>query len=211
MKPSHPILSELIAWPWLFIILAALAGLAAGYFWYRRRQRGVRPFQLAESKFLEVDGFQVHYIQEGSGPHLLLIHGIGASIYCWRQIFEGLTRDFTVTALDLPGFGRSSKWPSLHYGLDEQCGRITEFLDRLDIRQCRLVGCSMGGTLALWMALKSPKRFFEVAAIAPATNPRILPMDLQKLHWTAGLLRLGMNKRVVELVMRRVFAKPELI
>ncbi|MEZ4873623.1 MAG: alpha/beta fold hydrolase [Bdellovibrionales bacterium] len=79
------------------------------------------------------------------------MHGLGASVYIWRFIFKPLAKYFRVTALDLPGFGRSSK-PIADYGLDAQSDRLLTALDRLDIKTAHFVGSSMGGALSLWLA-----------------------------------------------------------
>jgi pimeloyl-ACP methyl ester carboxylesterase len=127
-----------------------------------------------QSLFCDLNERTVHYTQSGHGPHLVLIHGIAASLYVWRFIIPELSKHFTVTALDLPGFGFSSKHPYHDYGLDQQADNVVDFLDSIGIKEAGLVGSSMGGTVALWMAKKYPERFGRVAAISPSTNPGIL-------------------------------------
>src|SRR5262245_10719982 len=80
-----------------------------------------------QSRFCEINGRTIHYIQTGTGPHLVLIHGIAASLYIWRFMIPQLAKHYTVTALDLPGFGFSSKHPDHDYGLDQQVENVAEF------------------------------------------------------------------------------------
>src|SRR5690606_35000365 len=72
----------------------------------------------SQKNYQTVFGHKIFYTQEGSGPHLLLIHGIGASHYVWRFITPLLAKHFTVTAIDLLGFGKSDKPITFLYDLD---------------------------------------------------------------------------------------------
>src|SRR5581483_1812610 len=115
------------------------------------------------------------------GTPILLIHGLGASLHCWHTLAPLLAEKFKVVALDLPGFGGSSKLAGQQYGLDEQAERIERFLDHINIRECYLIGNSMGGNLALWLAHRNPTRFPSVVAIAPAAHPKLVPWITDKL------------------------------
>lgn len=126
------------------------------------------------SLFCDLPDRTIHYIQTGQGPHLVLIHGIAASLYIWRFMIEELSKHFTVTALDLPGFGFSSKHAHHDYGLDQQADNLAEFLTKIGVQQAHLLGSSMGGAVALWAAKKYPERFSKIATISPSTNPKLL-------------------------------------
>jgi pimeloyl-ACP methyl ester carboxylesterase len=90
----------------------------------------------------------------GSGPPLLLVHGLMTSSYSWRYVLEPLGRHFTVYAPDLPGAGASERAPSCDPGA---CADWIGALQRvLDIRGCRVIGNSMGGYLCMRLALKDP-------------------------------------------------------
>lgn len=163
------------------------------------------------SRFVECGGDRIHYVQAGSGPHLLLLHGIGASVYSWRFVLDELTRHYTVTALDLPGFGRSSKRSGEDYGLDRQCERLIAFADQLGIDSARLVGSSMGGAIALWMAQKNPQRFPEVAVLAPATNPEIIPRRLSRVAALTPFAHRTLNRSTMKLILGQVVSRAELV
>ncbi|MCB0340750.1 MAG: alpha/beta hydrolase [Bdellovibrionales bacterium] len=155
-----------------------------------------------------MNDFEIHFVQAGQGPHLVLLHGIGASVYCWRHIFAPLTDHFTVTALDLPGFGRSSKLSHADYGLDAQARRVLDFLESLNIDQSYLVGSSMGGAIALWLAKMHPDKFKKVATISPAIHHRVVPMTFSRLSVLAPVAKHSVNKFMIKKFMQRVVANP---
>lgn len=163
-----------------FFGLALLLTLAAGFFFYILLYEAPEaPFPV--SKTAKLGDFEIHYQMMGQGMPILLIHGLGASLHCWHSLVPLLATQFKVIALDLPGFGGSSKLIGHNYGLDEQAERIEQFLVSLDIEECYLVGNSMGGNLALWLAHRSPARFPSVVAIAPAAHPKLVPWITNKL------------------------------
>lgn len=169
--------------------------------------RALRP----ESRYIEVDGFNLHYIQSGQGPHILLVHGIGASLYCWRYLTQYLSHNFTVTAVDLPGFGRSSKLADAAYGLDDQADRLKEFLDKVGIKKCHVIGSSMGGALSMWLAIKHPKTVQKLVCLAPAAHPRLVPVSLRPFIWTSHFFSHTINKPMITAILRRVVQDRELI
>ena len=105
---------------------------------------------------LTVDGDDVdlHYRTGGSGPPLVLLHGIGldAATVSWRHALPALSGERTVYAPDLPGHGGSEK-PDRAYTTAYYLAVIETFLDELDIEEPAMAGLSMGGALALGHAL----------------------------------------------------------
>lgn len=206
----------------IFIVLTlVLLGLGAGiWFWYRRKNKALGPrpkvaelraFPGVEPKYVEFEGEKIHYIQTGRGQDIVLLHGIGASMFIWRFIFKALGEHYRVTAVDIPGFGRSGKNARGDYGLDAQRERLNQFLDFLKIRQAYLVGSSMGGAIALWMAQGDPQRFPKVAALAPATNPEIIPQQLTSMMARVPFAHKVVNRKLMKLILTWVVAKIDLI
>jgi pimeloyl-ACP methyl ester carboxylesterase len=108
---------------------------------------------------LESRGFgrmRVHVRRYGSGPPLLLVHGLMTSSYSWRYAFEGLGARFSCYAPDLPGAGRSEGPLEPRYGPSELAGWLGEVQTALGIRGCPVVGNSMGGYLCMRLALDDP-------------------------------------------------------
>jgi pimeloyl-ACP methyl ester carboxylesterase len=93
----------------------------------------------------------------GSGPPLLLVHGLMTSSYSWRYVLEPLGRRFTLHAPDLPGNGRSDRPLGPRYDPDSLAEWIGEVQRALGIRGCPVIGNSMGGYLCMVLALRDPE------------------------------------------------------
>ena len=172
----------------LLVITGLVAALAVGVlFWLVARRfwwRGLKPLEL-EVQTAQVGEWSLRYHRHGRGPDILFLHGIGANLSCWRHLIPHMRGQFTCWAIDLPGFGGSSKNAKASYGLDEQCQRLIEFMDTQGLKRVHVVGNSMGGNIALWLAHSFPERVNGVAVIAPATSPRLMPLSLHRLAWLA--------------------------
>src|SRR5204863_579469 len=94
-----------------------------------------------------VDGLSLHYVVEGRGPAVVLLHGLGGFAESWRRTVEALAPRYTVIAVDLPGFGRSAK-PRARYSLGFFANALGGFLDGLGLGSVSLVGHSLGGAVA---------------------------------------------------------------
>ncbi|MEK6555548.1 MAG: alpha/beta hydrolase, partial [Bdellovibrionota bacterium] len=163
---------------------------------------------LGISKFVELEGIEYHFVQEGKGPDLLLLHGIGANILCWRQLWKLLTKFYRVTALDLPGFGHSSKRIDVGYDLDAQTARVATFLEALEIKKTYVLGCSLGGAIALWLSKTRPELVQRVVAIAPAVHHGIIRIDTNRLWIFVHILKyIIVNPFLVRQILRRVLTK----
>ncbi len=84
-----------------------------------------------ESHFVEIDGHRVHYVDEGAGPTLLLLHGNPTWSFLWRDVITALRADFRCIALDYPGFGLSTAKPGYRYLPEEHAEVVTGFVDAL--------------------------------------------------------------------------------
>jgi len=96
----------------------------------------------------------LHVWERGHGPPLVLLHGLGASIFTWRHIMPALARGHRVIALDLRGFGRSDKPFDQRYTAADQAALVAAFIAKRGLNGVTLIGHSFGGTVALNAALK---------------------------------------------------------
>jgi pimeloyl-ACP methyl ester carboxylesterase len=200
----------------LISLLIFLCLATAAFFWFRRKRLSPVPIEsisdlIPESNFLQLGDLKIHYIQAGEGDDLVLIHGIGASTFTWRLLFPLLQGRYRVTALDLPGFGLSSKPAARDYGLDAQSEIMAETLTRLGIKSAILIGSSMGGAISLWMSKHYPDRFKKVITLAPATNSSVVPTQLRHLAIASPLLRRALNRTFVKRMIRRVVSDQKLV
>ena len=108
-----------------------------------------------ESRFVEVNGTNVHYVVAGEGSPLLLFHGLGVSVTTWRDNIAPLSGAFRVYAVDLPGHGDSDK-PDIDYTIDTCAGFAAGFIESLNLDSPAVIGNSAGGTVALATALRYP-------------------------------------------------------
>ncbi|WP_410598506.1 alpha/beta fold hydrolase [Amycolatopsis sp. lyj-90] len=112
-----------------------------------------------ESRFVDIDGHTVHYVDEGSGPTLLLLHGNPTWSFLWRDVISALRDDFRCVALDYPGFGLSTPKPGYRYLPAEHADVVTGFVDTLGLDGVTLVGQDWGGPIGLATARRRPGVF----------------------------------------------------
>ncbi|HJX82749.1 MAG TPA: alpha/beta fold hydrolase, partial [Candidatus Angelobacter sp.] len=127
-----------------------------------------------ESRWMELDGLKLHYQRGGSGPPLLLVHGLLGGSFCWRSNLVELSQRYTVFAVDLPGSGLSHAPPDTDCGMQAQANRLSRFIRDLQLHEISLLGCSYGGAVALRLAAQenhaSSDRIRALVLVAPA-NP----------------------------------------
>lgn len=112
-----------------------------------------------ESRFVDVEGHTVHYVDEGSGPTLLLLHGNPTWSFLWREVIRELRDDFRCIALDYPGFGLSTAKPGYRYLPEEHAEVVTGFVDVLGLKEVTLVGQDWGGPIGLATVQRRPGVF----------------------------------------------------
>jgi len=101
-------------------------------------------------------GRALTYVQEGSGPVLLLIHGMAGTLENWQEVIESLARRYTVVAPDLPGHGGSAPGGG-DYSLGALATGLRDLLVALGHERASLVGHSLGGGIAMQMAYQFPE------------------------------------------------------
>lgn len=121
----------------------------------------------------------VHYETLGRGRPVLLLHGWLGSWALWRNTIEILSKDFKVYALDFFGFGESMDHTS-NFSVDNFVTSVDQFMDRLGIIKAPLVGHSMGGTVSLAAAARSPEKIVKVTVIGS-------PIQGTSLNWLLKL------------------------
>ncbi|MFJ2738298.1 alpha/beta fold hydrolase [Streptomyces sp. NPDC087440] len=117
---------------------------------------GLFPF---ESRFVDIDGHTVHYVDEGTGPTLLFLHGNPTWSFLWRDVIAALRDAFRCVALDYPGFGLSTPKPGYRYLPEEHADVVSGFVDALGLRGVARVGQDWGGPIGPAAALRRPGVF----------------------------------------------------
>ena len=108
-----------------------------------------------------------HVVDRGTGPVVVLVHGLGADLSKWHANIDELAQTHRVLALDLLGFGLSDK-PNVDYRMQVYVDQVRELLDSRGIDQATLVGNSMGGLVSLQFAAQHPERVKSLVLVAPA-------------------------------------------
>ena len=111
------------------------------------------------SRFVEVDGARVHYVDEGNGPVLLFLHGAPNWSFFYRQFVNALRDDFRCLALDFPGFGLSPSDARYPATMPFLARLLERFVDRLELRDIILVVGDAGGPIGLGVAARHPDWF----------------------------------------------------
>jgi len=112
-----------------------------------------------ESRFVTVDGHTVHYVDEGSGPTLLFLHGNPTWSFVYRDVIRALRDEFRCVALDYPGFGLSSPRPGYRYLPEEHAQVVTAFVDAMGLSGVTLVAHDWGGPIGLAAVEQRPAAF----------------------------------------------------
>jgi cis-3-alkyl-4-acyloxetan-2-one decarboxylase len=129
--------------------------------------RSLYPFQSHE---LMLDGHRYHYLDEGSGPVLLMVHGNPTWSFYWRNLILALRDRYRVVAVDHIGCGLSDKPPASEYSyrLAQRVADLGELIERLDLGQITLVGHDWGGAIGMGAAVASPGRFARLVLMNTA-------------------------------------------
>ena len=187
---------------------------------------------LGRSTFLTFDGHRIHLTERGAGEPVLLVHGFADSAYTWHRNVDVLAgAGFHVLAYDQPGHGESSLPRGYRFGVDDLAGVALGVLDALGVERAHVVGSSMGGGVALYLAVHHPDRVCRVVAVAPVCyhppfRPFIFllrcPPFLALARWLAGPWLVGpvLRSQYADLTLltpevldhyRRCFERPEYV
>ena len=109
-----------------------------------------------QHRFVDLDGGRIHYVDEGAGETLLLLHGNPSWSFLYRKIIAALRSDFRCVALDFPGYGMSD--PPAGYGFtpNEHSDVLEHFVDRLGLRDLTMMVQDWGGPIGLGLGGRRP-------------------------------------------------------
>ena len=110
-----------------------------------------------EHRFLDLGGARIHYVDEGVGETILLLHGNPAWSFLYRKIIAGLKDEFRCVALDYPGYGMSSAPAGYRFTPREHSAVLERFVDRLALSELTLMVQDWGGPVGLGLAGRRPE------------------------------------------------------
>lgn len=123
-----------------------------------------------ESKFVEVLGSKMHYVEEGSGDPILVLHGNPTSSYLWRNVIPHLAPLGRTIAPDLIGYGKSDK-PVLEYRVFDQIQYMEAFIEEMGLKNITLVIHDWGSAIGLAIAMKNPDSIKAIAMMDAHIKP----------------------------------------
>lgn len=115
-----------------------------------------------ESRFLDLDGHQYHYVDEGTGEPILFVHGNPTWSFAWRNLIKKLSPNHRCLAVDHMGCGLSDKPQLYDYNLSQHMTNLTRFIEQLDLSRITLVVHDWGGAIGLGVASSMPERFQQL-------------------------------------------------
>ena len=160
-----------------------------------------------ESRFVNINGANLHYVEFGEGDPVLFLHGIPLSAYSWRKIIPVVSQSSRAIALDFMGFGKSDK-PDINYSFSEQLAYLEAFIESLELNNLTLVMTDIGGIIGLRYAMDHPQKIkglvFMETPLAPAENFHQTGGMMQRMmFWMAGKPKFGYNM----IVKKNMFLK----
>jgi len=141
----------------LFVLgAAAVAGAVA------LRRAGLREYldwDLVEKpgRIIDIDGYRVHYVDQGSGPAIVLVHGFGGQTANYAELMPLLAKDHRVIAVDLKGYGYSERDAQAGLSHTGQVAMLKQLLGKLGVARAVFVGHSMGGAVVQRFAATYPE------------------------------------------------------
>ena len=213
---------------WLFLTLLALGflfaiGLSLAFFVTRARKKKLFS-AYGRGSFFEYSWahvpienelkthLPVHYRLEGpkNKPLVILVHGLGANLNCWRRVFPLLKDHFQVLAFDLPGFGLT---PDPEHFFAKQPEKVTQLLvdllEKLKVKKpAHLIGNSLGGLLSLVLMEKFPSSFERAILINPALSRKLVRLPIYKFAYLAGPIANLLNRATLSWLYSRTLSKP---
>ncbi len=142
--------------------------------------RGLYPFA---SQFLDLDGVNYHYVDEGAGPTLLLVHGNPTWSFHWRNLILALRSRCRLIAVDHIGCGLSDKPLGYPYRLSQHIENVGRLIEHLDLDDVTLVGHDWGGAIGLGAVLGNRERFSRLVLLNTAA------FRSQRIPWRIRICR----------------------
>jgi pimeloyl-ACP methyl ester carboxylesterase len=158
----------------LLVLLALMALVLIGLAWFTHRTaRRIEAFMPAKGRFVDVPGARLHVRESGkaSGPAILLVHGLGGqSAHFDYGVADTLAQNHRVVAVDRPGSGYSQRDPATPADVSTQAAALAALIEKLGLERPTVAGHSLGGAIALTLALEHPDKVGALALVAPLTH-----------------------------------------
>ncbi len=162
------------------------------------------------SKFLEIDGIQVHYRDEGNGFPIILVHGTASSLHTWNAWTNDLKNTNRVIRMDLPAFGITGPNTTADYSIKSYTNFLHQFLEKLKIAKFHLAGNSLGGNIAWNYAAEHPEKVEKLILVdasgLPTNKPQPAVFKMAKTPVLSSLFLYVTPKFFIKKNMNEVYA-----
>ena len=148
------------------------------------------------SRFFPVGRYRLHYIDEGTGPVLLLMHACPLWSFSFRRIIHEFSRTHRVVALDQMGYGLSDKPADFDYHLETHTDMLELFVRRMELENITLVMHGRGSTIGMAYAVRNPENIRAFVTLnAMGFSNFVLPLRLQlcRFRWLGAKIILGLD------------------
>jgi pimeloyl-ACP methyl ester carboxylesterase len=156
------------------------------------------------SKEVVIFGQKIHYVEAGTGPTVILLHGLGGSTQAWQFNIGALAEKYHVVAPDQIGFGKSDK-PLVNYRIRTYVDFLDQFCKQLKIDRATLVGNSMGGWIAAMFAASFPERVDKLVLVDAAGSAPPKDLDTRIFFGLNPTTREGMKVLVAKVFYNKAF------
>lgn len=161
-----------------------------------------------DDKFIMIDDVNYHYLEyPGTGRDIFLLHGFASSTYTWEKVIPYLTgQGYHVWALDMKGFGWSDKPKDAKYDTVALMQEVNKWMDVMGLKNVVFVGNSLGGAIAVLMALEHPDKTDLLVLIDSAGYPIDKPfvIKMAKIPLAGEITKLFFGRWVVERTLKEV-------
>jgi pimeloyl-ACP methyl ester carboxylesterase len=201
----------------LSTVVAALAAAGVGLAAFpRRTARKIEHAVPMDGQLIDIGGDRIHYVERGSGPPIVFVHGLSGQMRNFAYLpSDMLARQHRVILIDRPGTGYSQRGTGSAANVYAQAETVVRFFEALKLERPVLVGHSLGGAIALAVALNHPQSVSRLALIAPLTHVQTeVPKAFRALVIRSALLRHIVARTLAtpvalatsKTVLRQVFA-----
>lgn len=162
------------------------------------------------SKFIEINGMQVHYKDEGNGFPIVLLHGTAASLHTWDDWTTDLSKKYRVIRMDLPAFGITGSNKNADYSIESYTKFLHQFLSKIKVQEFYLAGNSLGGNIAWNYAAEHPEKVAKLILIdasgLPTNKPQPFVFKMAKTPILSSLFLYITPKYFIEKNIKEVYA-----
>ena len=162
-------------------------------------------------KQLVLDSIEIAYVEKGTGEQtLIFVHGLGSYLKAWNKNIESLSNEYRCIALDLPGYGKSSKG-DYEYNMNFFADAVLDFVRALQLKNVSIVGHSMGGQISIHAVLEQPDVFNQLILIAPAGFETFTEQERAWFEavYTAAFIKATPEAQIVKNFQINFYEMPE--